>query len=156
VQRNVRSILTFLSAFIGLLIVSPVRAETVNGLTLQIELEPTGRTEFHPGEVLKISAVVKNDRAMSLPADSISLHVELHVTMPDGNENVWDPVQWAYAIEKWREIMLVREWHRAGAESRPAGRWELRLADGMRNWIDPGGNDLLHVSARQPGAYRLW
>ncbi|HEY7088206.1 MAG TPA: hypothetical protein VH518_08970 [Tepidisphaeraceae bacterium] len=93
---------------------------------------------------------------MSLPADSLFPHPELHVVMPDGNENVWDPLQWSYAIEKWREIMLVREWHRAGAGGRAAGRWELRLADGMRNWIDPGSNDLLHVSARQPGTYHLW
>src|SRR5690348_2464138 len=63
----------------------------VDGLRVGLQLAQAERTEFHPGDVVRLSVEFKANRAMLVPHAVLWQYSELHVLAPNAREYIWDP-----------------------------------------------------------------
>ncbi len=126
--------------------------KAVNGVRLGIAVKPSGKKEFHPGELIRVDGELKPQRAMRLPDDSVDHFLEIHVQMPGGEDCVWGEF-----------------FHPRQAETlRPSSTGSLLVThmlrlDMRRDWVQPNGQPLTdakgqprEISLRTPGKYRMW
>ena len=126
--------------------------QAVNGVRLGIAVKPSGKKEFHPGELIRVDGELKPQRAMRLPDNSVDHLLEIHVQMPGGEDCVWGEF-----------------FHPRQAETlRPSSTGSLLVThmlrlDTRRDWVQPNGQPLTdakgqprEISLRTPGKYRMW
>jgi hypothetical protein len=151
-------VVTVLSALIAVS-VAPAVAEPMqwgdpaDGVRLGVAIEPAGQSEFHAGEMVRLSVKLKPDWKMLLPADinnNLDYYCVVHVVTPDGHESVWDP---AFGSAAQGDAHHAQQWSKFAETISASPR--LRLARDRKPWFD-AAKDQPELSLRAVGKYRLW
>jgi hypothetical protein len=121
----------------------------------------TDRTEYHPGEVVRVVGSLKNAGSVELKLPSNSLiwpfaFAALHIHTPNGDDCTYDP----YGGNPLRSSFAAIT-PRGYATKLPAGddhllfQKELRLTRDLIAWSD-NGRPVDKLSLRLPGRYQIW
>jgi hypothetical protein len=126
----------------------------VGGLTVELRVAPAERTEFHPGEVVRLTVEFKTKRPVLVPHAVLWQYSELHVVGPNAREHIWDPGE-IHKHDVGRKID-ADDWVKwKNSDERPHTE-ELRLAKGSTIWVDAKTNQTTPFSLVEPGKYRAW
>lgn len=127
--------------------------DPVSGVRLGIAIKPTGDSEFHPGEFVRLSVKVQPERKILLPGDiayNLEYYTVVHVVTPDGHEAVWDP---GFGMAVQGNLHHAQDWYKTADTASASSR--LRLARGRAPWFD-STKDQPELSLRKSGKYRMW
>jgi hypothetical protein len=128
--------------------------ERVDGLSVGLQLAQAERTEFHPGEVVRLTVAFKAERAMRVPHAALWQYSELHIVGPNAREYIWDPGE-LHKDDVGRKID-AEDWVKWNDFDERPHTEELRLAKGSTIWVDAKTNQTTPFSRIEPGKYRAW
>jgi hypothetical protein len=123
-----------------------------DGISIGIRIEPPGRTEWHPGEVMKVVEHFRAKKAnIRVPTFGLVVFTKIHVLTPEGKELIWERLP---RDEKRATTRTATSFAKFSGEG--PYTMELRLSEGNEIWIDAKTNERTPASLRKPGTYKLW
>jgi hypothetical protein len=128
----------------------------VDGLKAGVRLEPIKRTEYHPGEVLKL--VLEFDVELGhrprVPMAALWQFADVHIVGSTGREFAWNPggIHFKDAETK----IDSDDWERYSDRDEEPYTAEIRLAKSNTNWVDVKTGQVAPFSLVPPGNYKAW
>jgi hypothetical protein len=128
----------------------------VDGLKAGVRLEPIERTEYHPGEVLKlvIQFDVELDHRIRVPMEALWQYSDVHIVGPTGQEFAWNPggihfkdTQFKVDSDGWKKY--------TDTDKEPYTA-EIRLANSNAHWVDVKTGLPAPCPLNAPGNYKAW
>ncbi len=122
------------------------------GISIGIKIEPAGRTEWHPGEAMRVIQYFRAKKPnIRVSPFGLVVSTKLHVVGPDGREVIWEPIKRASRAPGGKSASSYVKFDSEGPYS-----VELRLSEGKEIWTDAKTGERTGVSLRQPGTYKIW
>jgi hypothetical protein len=126
--------------------------EAVDGTSVGIAIEPAGRNEWHPGEIVRIIQSFRARKNARVPAFGLVTRTTIHLLTPEGKEVVWSPMK----LRERREAATQRAQSWVPWKAEGPYPLELRLSEGAEVWTDAKTGQAMDVSLRKPGTYKVF